>query len=86
MRLESRGSSAPEQRVASARVPKLCAHGDAPNEGTTGFEPQSALMWPLEVGVHKWGWVQQQQQQQQQQHASGSSSSSSSSSRRARDP
>jgi len=85
LRSESRRSSAPEQAVANERVPKLCAHGDAPNEGTTGFEPPCALMWPLEVGVLQGGWVQQQQQQQKE-HASGGSSSSSSSSRRARDP
>ena len=85
LRSESRRSSAPEQAVANERVPKLCAHGDAPNEGTTGFEPPCALMWPLEVGVLQGGWVEQQQQKQEE-HASDSSSSSSSSRRRARDP
>ncbi len=81
MRSESRRSSAPEQAVANERVPKLCAHGDAPNEGTTGFEPPCALMWPLEVGVLRGGMgaaaaaaaegacQRQQQQQQQQQQA-----------------
>jgi hypothetical protein len=87
MRSESCRSSAPDQAVAIARVPKLCAHGGARNEGTTGFEPPCALIWPLEVGVLQGGLGKQQQQQQQQQHASDSSSSSSSnSSRRARDP
>ena len=85
MRSESRGSLAPDQAVASARVPKLCVHGGARTRARRGSSPLVTLMWPLEVGVLQGGWVEQQQQQQQE-HASDSSSSSSSSSRRARGP
>ena len=81
LRSESRGLPAPEQAVAIARVPKLCA-GQRTNEGTTGFEP------PRDSDAAPGGWgppggmggaaaaaaaaaaaCQQQQQQQQQQKA-----------------
>ena len=62
MRSESRGSPAPDQAVASARVPKLCVHGGARTRGRRGSSPLVTLMWPLEVGVLQGGLVQQQQQ------------------------
>ena len=64
LRSESRRSSAPEQAVASALIPKLRAGQQRTNEGTTGFEPPRALMWPLAVGVLQGGWMEQQQEQQ----------------------
>jgi len=85
MRSESRGSLAPDQAVASARVPKLCVHGGARTRAHRGSSPLVTLMWPLEVGVLQGGWVEQQQHKQEE-HASDSSISSSSSRRRARDP
>jgi len=85
MRSESRGSLAPDQAVASARVPKLCVHGGARTRAHRGPSPLVTLMWPLEVGVLQGGWVEQQQHKQEE-HASDSSISSSSSRRRARDP
>ena len=83
MRSESRGSLAPDQAVASARVPKLCVHGGARTRAHRGSSPLVTLMWPLEVGVLQGGWVEQQQHKQEE-HASDSSSSSSSSTAGAR--
>ena len=81
MRSESRGSLAPDQAVASARVPKLCVHGGARTRAHRGSSPLVTLMWPLEVGVLQGGGgaaaaavavgacQRQQHQQQQQQKA-----------------
>jgi hypothetical protein len=62
VRSESCESSATDQAVASARVPKLCAHGGARTRARRGSTPRVTLMWPLEVGVLQGGLVQQQQQ------------------------
>ena len=40
LRSESRGSPAPDQAVASARVPKLCAHGGVRTRARRGSSPR----------------------------------------------
>eukprot|EP00966_Prymnesium_polylepis_P136234 3147946-Prymnesium_polylepis.1 len=51
MRSESRGSSAPEQAVASARAPKLCVHGAGARTSAAKALIKLACTWLAAAGA-----------------------------------